>query len=313
MRKRQYLKRAFALSLAVMLGLTSFTGCGKKSKKDDNVATASDATVDGKTLSYVDNYDDADYVKLDDGSFMTKEAYENIFLKADNVDKETGMAEGWEYWATSPEDYDKAVSNVKDDIPTFDSDVTIKYNGVKLTYPYDMSVFENDGWVYSDESFLNKQAGSDGYTDEGVYRNDKYPGMVMTAESLEATSTADGDTVDLYGILGNKDILDKYGAYILALYIDDESAVKDMPEITMNDVCIFGMNSNMDMSVLNSIYAGDDTSYVREYMNTGENSNLYDLCYVKKNDKYSVVTDRTRDENGCKAFSTYVTEVTDEQ
>lgn len=299
MRKRQYLKRAFALSLAVMLGLTSFTGCGKKSKKDDNVATASDATVDGKTLSYVDNYDDADYVKLDDGSFMTKEAYENTFLKADNVDKETGMAEGWEYWATSPEDYDKAVSNVKDDIPTFDSDVTIKYNGVALTYPYDMSVFENDGWVYSDESFLNKQAKTDGYSDMAVYKNDKYPGLMITARSLEAA-----DDVELYGVLGNKDILDKYGAYEFSLDVSDKSAVVAMPDITMNDVCIFGMNSNTDTAVLNSL---SDNSSIIEGLSYLNGSVLYNLKYVvhKDDSQGKVVVNRYRDDFGCISFKTY--------
>ncbi len=120
----------------------------------------------------------------------------------------------------TPEEYDKAVPT---DVQGTEA-LKITYNGVEVSYPMNLSVFTDDGWVEAKEE--------DG-SFAGWYTNEKYGyDLNLAGFSIPNTTIA---------VRTSPDVLAK-GVYCFAFVAYDENKLDAHPSMTINGYDIFDSN-----------------------------------------------------------------------
>ena len=195
----------------MMLGMV---GCSNKGSDKSNTATNTDAVVSEDGFSYsetVTTATDADgstHIML--AKEQTSDAYADdvASMTAENPD-----VMGWEF----------------------------TYNGTKISYPFDYSVFMDDGWTSDSNSTSSLlKLSNSGYSNQ----------LSISSYSFDDTGV---------GIAGKADTLKQYGVYDFTLSCDAVADDSKFIDLKINGTSLIGNNVNAVLSACGISAVGTET------------------------------------------------------
>ena len=259
---KKLFKKTLVVGMIAAISLSCFTGCNKKA---DSNTIETNSNLEHDDDNVISN--NLSLVTSDDLSTDT-DAYK--FAVEQSPYSETEI-EDIKSEFVSEKDYSKDVENVVMNISNSDTkdSYVLSYNGVDLSYPFDISAFENDGWTCSADSLVSDNIG---VSNSMSFENAKYGESIIRLSSYKESLNSIHS-----GLYRN---IKDYGIFELCVpyYNADEVS----PDFKLNGVSILGSNidsflqetnvqkdlvvpmsdfSNTDISVVFKSSSFDDTSF----------------------------------------------------